>query len=759
MSRLQLDISDFEHIKSDKNSTTLRSKKFGHTVTVAHNTVHPDTRKVLESLIPLSNPELDEKNKAKGGYVKEIHSDETEPGYTKMAHGGHPDMNEIEHGKSAYDMGLPCLNPHCKSQGKPHPNCRCYGFAEGGKVESACAKKIKHEPKCEYYAEGGDVETDTSAPPKMPSQSQGEAAQKGLNKPASDQISEGVDRLSSPSTWWAKGGQVQNESPGNMTGRAPFAEGGKPDIDENGGIRGPEPEDKGAIDHIQKSIHSILDWAKDAGESHAQSMRQYSEPVTGEKPYTPPPPAPEQAEAPQPGQVPSSIQADPNQSPASPQDASPNVSSAPPSSLQADPTAQPTQPTEAPQMPPSAPQDPLAQALPPQPAPGMTPKTPQEHAMASMADYQQDNQNMINDIAKGHITPKTFGSIWASKDLPGKLGMLFGLLIGGFDPAGKGNGAVEALHNIIQNDLQAQQHSAENSQNLLKIHQQTEMNKANISNLNADTALKAQTKAQANAMWLGYDHLARMARGLPEGSPQRQTADNTLAALAPMIQQANTTAFAKAASTEAMMKFMQPGAQNGSEGQYQDMQQRMRMSGNPMLQKQTEINDQRHIPGIQGQASGPVSPDLKQRVLNMNTLDNQLNNLKSAVDQYSNLRGNIDPKIIGPMAVKAHEAAALYNQTLDGLGMTEGRMGWLDKQIPTEPQKFMERLKGSREKLEEVSKNNKMRRDMILSGPGGLGFPSQSINTNTPAQSIPDGTTGTWKGQPVIRKNGTWIPR
>lgn len=48
----------------------------------------------------------------------------------------------------------PCLNPNCKSHGKPHPNCRCYGsFAQGGSVEHFCLSKQGHKPKCQYYTE------------------------------------------------------------------------------------------------------------------------------------------------------------------------------------------------------------------------------------------------------------------------------------------------------------------------------------------------------------------------------------------------------------------------------------------------------------------------------------------------------------------------------------------------------------------------------------------------------------------------------
>lgn len=53
----------------------------------------------------------------------------------------------------------PCLNPNCKSHGKPHPNCRCYGsFAHGGEVKHFCESNMPHTKDCKYYAEGGEVD-------------------------------------------------------------------------------------------------------------------------------------------------------------------------------------------------------------------------------------------------------------------------------------------------------------------------------------------------------------------------------------------------------------------------------------------------------------------------------------------------------------------------------------------------------------------------------------------------------------------------
>jgi hypothetical protein len=59
----------------------------------------------------------------------------------------------------AYDAGLPCKNPNCKSHGKPHPNCRCYGegLAKGGEVKSFCSEGKAHRRECKYFKDGGEV--------------------------------------------------------------------------------------------------------------------------------------------------------------------------------------------------------------------------------------------------------------------------------------------------------------------------------------------------------------------------------------------------------------------------------------------------------------------------------------------------------------------------------------------------------------------------------------------------------------------------
>lgn len=79
----------------------------------------------------------------------------------------------------AYDAGLPCKNPNCKSHGRPHPNCHCYNamggdYAKGGEVKSFCSTAQKHQQGCQYYDDGGSVEQ--QPPPINPGMTLGHAA-------------------------------------------------------------------------------------------------------------------------------------------------------------------------------------------------------------------------------------------------------------------------------------------------------------------------------------------------------------------------------------------------------------------------------------------------------------------------------------------------------------------------------------------------------------------------------------------------------
>ncbi len=115
----------------------------------------------------------------------------------------------------AYAQGLPCMNPSCKSHGKPHPNCRCWGgFANGGKVSGRfCDSDRAHKPGCEYFSGGGDVPPmseleelpDTSTPPMselQEVQDSGSTSQQALA--GLEGVAKGFTGVASPAVSWAE---------------------------------------------------------------------------------------------------------------------------------------------------------------------------------------------------------------------------------------------------------------------------------------------------------------------------------------------------------------------------------------------------------------------------------------------------------------------------------------------------------------------------------------------------------------------------
>ncbi len=97
------------------------------------------------------------------------------------------------------------------------------------------------------------------------------------------------------------------------------------------------------------------------------------------------------------------------------------------------------------------------------------------------------------DLARGHIKPETYQSLFAKKDTLGKIGTLFGMLISG---AGSGlahqpNAVMEMMNKQIQNDFDAQKLTNENAQNWLRLSQAHELQKAQIPLLEAQRNLAA----------------------------------------------------------------------------------------------------------------------------------------------------------------------------------------------------------------------------------------------------------------------------
>lgn len=151
----------------------------------------------------------------------------------------------------------PCLNPHCKSHGQPHPNCRCYGsFAEGGEVEDFCSTGAPHFKECEYFAEGGAIEAEPTWDDTQ-----------AIDPVVSEPTWEATEPLEAPEiepTWDQTIDPTQYESPGQqmltaMEGAAQGVAGPLAPLMEEGlsklGVPGISPDEIAAREATNPIIH------------------------------------------------------------------------------------------------------------------------------------------------------------------------------------------------------------------------------------------------------------------------------------------------------------------------------------------------------------------------------------------------------------------------------------------------------------------------------------------------------------------------
>lgn len=757
---IKLNLKEFKHVSSDKDSTTLKHKK-GHKLVLAHNSLSPESQEQLKALAKGGNPKLEESKKTPpkphyddGGIVDTVqkylapdfynasHPNQDHPpayptqskakgGKVYMQSGGeapHWDqehapppadphtpppaqtvthkkqttqaedykaqddydaqqkasrsqwdpsyaegggVSKHDHEKTPYDQHLPCLNPNCKSNGKPHPNCMCYGgMAEGGKPDNLryCAHGMPHKPGCEYSQQdmsnakeeaSGRAEMERTVKPKM----------KGL-----------------------KDGGSPEDAPVMQDAERDFHHQYiEPDKEES-----QDEQNKG----IDKEIEDASSFAN-PDDQQAQSA------------------------------------------PLSPEDQG--------LSAQRNARGQEIQPS---------PQQPAPDASGYQPLPG-APNTMQQQGnynaskdanpvqrfqnAAQYYDYKknevinqgiQEGDAWMKDLQDGHIKPETYQSLFHNKDTTGKIGTLFGLLVSG---AGSGlahqsNAVMDMMKQTIDNDLQAQIHSKQDAVNYLRLGQQHEMNKAQIGNINQETNAKAIANAKTMMNWSMFHQQMQNIQAMPEGKA-KQDALSQMAVMNQAIQNDNYDIWSRMGSAAAAAHVMgMTGASNG-QGSEAAFQQRNKLMGSGMMGdvgKNIATNEAaRHIPGIQGNASRDVTSGDLSKLQAHQVMDTKIRDLmKYAQDN----RGSVDPKVWAQAKQKAEETTAFYNNSLDGLGMTQGRMNWLDEQIKKNPTSIIGQVLGNNKRLQEIRDSNVMRRDQFLSGPGGLGFPKQAPQSKSGRQ-------------------------
>lgn len=193
-------------------------------------------------------------------------------------------------------------------------------------------------------------------------------------------------------------------------------------------------------------------------------------------------------------------------------------------------------------------------------APAQNEATPQDAPLTPEQVYSDHMQNTANemssfqnDLQAGKITPKTYSDLYASKSTLGKMGLIFGALVGG---AGSGlshqpNLLLSMMNDQINRDLDAQKTGNANAQNWYHLAQQQQIAHAQQGLLDAQTgSQKAEAKVRlANAQLTGTEnakslmqyaflhHAAQLAGAIPPTSPSKAAAQQVLGTLGAAVNQ------------------------------------------------------------------------------------------------------------------------------------------------------------------------------------------------------------------------------
>ncbi len=468
------------------------------------------------------------------------------------------------------------------------------------------------------------------------------------------------------------------------------------------------------------------------------------------------------------------MQQSPAQAPEAP---APNVSDAPPASLRANEEPKAEQPQEQPQKEAAQESSPTASSAAPedqaqpeqlqeQPIQAPAPQVPPQVAHAQQTKQELDKEALAwnQDLASGHITPKTYKDLFHDKSTGGRIGMIFGMLLSGIGAgmSGQPNALMALMDKQIAQDLEAQKTSKANAQNFLRLTQAAQLNKAQIKaaesgvRMNdaqvkltlAEANTKAYALAQTHMLQSTYHDLVNNVVKMPEG-PQKEAAKQQLAIIQGQIggKINNLNDSAAGASAYYNTLFNQAGGQGNNEEGFQKRTQGMRMLG-PEGEKRADDAESKHMPGFKGSASIAIPPADREAINSGVEFDQKLNRMVDWTKKHS---GSLNPIDIKAGKALAAELQGAYRQATHGGVYKEGEQNFISKIIDEDPTKFFNKVRVL-PSLNAVVQENRQR---INQKAKALGLPGY-----TPEQSsvskIKEGQTGTYNGKPTIYTNGKW---
>lgn len=406
-----------------------------------------------------------------------------------------------------------------------------------------------------------------------------------------------------------------------------------------------------------------------------------------------------------------------------------------------------------------------APAMPVQQAPQAPPMPPVKQELT------RESQAWMNDLMNGHIQPKTYQDLFNEKSTIGKIGTMFGLLIGG---AGSGlahqpNALLGMMDKEISNDLEAQKQSKANAQNFLRINQEMGMNAAKISQmqkegaltnaqaqlLTTDKGIKDLALSQNQMLISSYHSLVEDTNKMPEG-PQKEQAKAVLGMVYNKIGEKINNINDAAAGSAAFLNSLSPSKGNSSEQDFQNRSRNLKLMG-PQGETMSKDMESKHFPGLKGQSSVPLDSAAREGLNSGISFDQKIHRF---MDWTKNHSGDLSPSDRNTGEAMAAELQGAYRQASRGGVYKEGEQNFISKLIDSTPTKFFNEIRVMPQ-LEAIAKENQYHVDQFAKSQGFEGYGSPTAKSQgSPQQSsggIKEGTKTTSKsGKPVVWKNGQW---
>lgn len=382
--------------------------------------------------------------------------------------------------------------------------------------------------------------------------------------------------------------------------------------------------------------------------------------------------------------------------------------------------------------------------------------THEQHAQQIANELKPEDLAFEQDLNNGHITPQTYSDLFAKKSTLGKIGTIFGLLLSGAGSGltGQPNALLSMMNNEIQNDLEAQKQSKGNAQNFIKLNQMHQMNQAQIKKMvqegklteaQADlSSAEANTKATALANMqmnrAALHSLSQNIQNLPPG-PQRQQAEQTLGMMYNSVNTENFDIADRAASASAYYRMMLGSGSGGSGGNPEESFQK-RTSGMRLLSPagadMAKNLEDKHFPGLEGQASVPLSGGDREAINSGITFDKKLAHFMDWTRKHS---GDLNPADRKAGQALAAEVQGAYRQATNGGVYKEGEQNFISKLIDSTPTKFFNEIRVMPQ-LEAIAGENQSRLDQLVKSKGFKGYSSSHKGNDKKEKAIDDMMTG-----------------